>query len=302
MQPPSWQRAQALVAQGRMDEALAELESGWLTPGPWPPRLQMVRELLTQWLLRGQADRARPVLADLMGRWPRDKPWPNWLARLQWACQPDWWTPLRSGGMGLRRPRPDDAAWLQAAFAMPAFARAVNRDYARQIAALPQDRLAAQLASQQGRSPVDLGAWMLVIEGEGGDRLGVSAVVAIDADSRRGEFIMGFTDPAQAQMKAMACAGLMTWQCFTRLGFHKVACALYSDNPRLQELKRMLGAMGFQHEGVQREHLRAPSGAYIDVHHLGALQRELMQSRRLVRLLQRYTDATPGTNGDNLDH
>lgn len=283
-------RAQALTADKRFADAVSCLSQGVrAVPAPGD-KLMLARSLMQLLIQLGQAARARLVL-DQVQQWAPSPP--DWLADLSFSLSPAWEQPLQGPALRLRRLVGDDAAWLKALFTDEAFAARVNRDYGQRVNDLTLPQVAQQLEAQAKQLPVDMGAHVLVIEQRSdGARLGLACLVAIDAGSRRAEFIIGFAQPERVPSTWVAETGaLMLALAFQRLCMHRVTASLYSDNPRLASLMASLCALGFAKEGVQRQHLRLPDGRHVDLHLLGALRDEVLSQPLAARLIKRYTDA-----------
>lgn len=109
---------------------------------------------------------------------------------------PQWRHAVEGRNLRLRRFHGLDAAWLKSSFANEVFANAVNRGFGSRIRALSEDAVAKQLQTQALKSPVDLGAHMLVVERLSGERLGLACLANLDMNNMRAEFIIGFPGDA----------------------------------------------------------------------------------------------------------
>lgn len=243
------QKVQALVQQGRIAEARACL----------------------------------PALAALAGT-----PQPAWWHELSWRLDACWWDPVQGANLRLRKPQGLDAGWLQGCFADNAFASAVNRDYAARIRALPVAQVAQLLEAQLKQSPVDMGAQMFIIERLNGERLGLATFVTIDADSRRAEYIIGFAGGVPHGTVVLETTLLLADFVFMRAKLHKVTASVYSDNPRLHDIKESMRKMGFEQEGLLRAHVRLPGGGYVDIHLMGGLRHEVLANPLMRQCAKRF--------------
>lgn len=246
-------------------------------------RLDIAKQLFAIYRLAGRADLARSLLNRLAKLGLVNHASPAWLVRRAWALADFWWLPLRSSGIALRRPRAPDAIWLRRCFADATFGQAVNRSYAERLINITDVELERELERQWRASPPDFGAQLMLIENAAGDRLGVAAMVNIDADNRRAEFLMGFQQPHVQSVAVLRVGGLMMDFAFRLANFHKLSASIYADNTRGEAILRMLESVGFKREGLLRDHLALPNGQYVDVHLVGGLGSEVLAQSRAIK-------------------
>lgn len=250
-------------------------------------RLAIAKQLFAIYQLAGRADLARSLLSRLDKLGLVGHASPAWLARRVWALADIWWLPLRSSGITVRRPRAPDAIWLRKCFADPAFGHAVNRSYAERLSKITDAELERELEHQWRASPLDLGAQLMLIENAVGDRLGVAAIVNIDADNRRAEFVMGLQQPHVQSSAVLKAGALMMDFAFRLAKLHKLSASIYADNTRDKGILRMLESVGFKREGLLCDHLALPNGQYVDVHLVGGLGSEVLIQPRAIKYFNR---------------
>jgi RimJ/RimL family protein N-acetyltransferase len=247
---------------------------------------ELTHRLLRALIRLGLYEDARADIEKSTAAWQGEVP--DWMAAMAWRINAHWWAPCLSSRLDIRRANGADAPWLKEAFAQGDFGAAVNREYSARLLATPTPQVAEQLAQQHAQPPADLGAMLMVIELANGPRLGIASLVEIDANNRRAEFIIGFPGAAPHGMLVLEAGTLLADLAFNKLGFHKITVSVYGDNPRLPDLANMLARIGFYQEGLQREHVRLPSGAYADVHLWGGTRNAVTQSG----LMQKYARRT----------
>lgn len=250
-------------------------------------RLDAAEQLFAIYQRASRADLARTLLSRLDGHGLLHGEPPAWLVRRGWALADIWWVPLSGAGIALRRPRAPDAAWLRQCFADPAFGGAVNRSYAARLTKVTDAELERELEHQWRASPLDLGAQLMLIENTARERLGVAAIVNIDADSRRGELVMGLQQPERQGPTVYKAGALMLDFAFRLANLHKLSASIYADNVRGVGLLRMLESLGFKREGLLREHLALSNGQYVDVHLMGGLGDEVLAHPRTIQFFRR---------------
>jgi len=199
-----------------------------------------------------------------------------------------WNQAVEGRNLRLRRFGAHDAAWLKASFAQEAFADAVNRPYAERIRALSEADVAAQLQAQALKSPLELGAHMLLIERLGGVRLGLACLVNLDAHNRRAEFIIGYPGEPPHGVVLLETGVLMAQVAFLRAKLHKVTATFYADNPRVQAITAIMAKVGFVAEGTQREHVRVSADRFVDVHLWAALATDVLSNPIVIKYAQRF--------------
>jgi RimJ/RimL family protein N-acetyltransferase len=291
--------AQACLAQadecwaaGQVAQAMTALQRGLLAAGSAEDRLRVARRLVQRLLTVGKPEQARQVIGQLQARLKpsADAPvqaQPAWLEHLAWCAHEAWWQALQGPQVRLRRLQALDAAWLKALFSDEGFADLVNRDYGQRVRAMPEATVAQLLAQQAQQSPVETGALIYRVERLDGQALGLASLVTIDSEARRAEFIIGFPPGAATASQVMETGCLLIDLAFARVGFHKVTSAIYGDNPRVASLVSSLQALGFEREGLQRQHVKLPGGGFVDLHLMGALREEVLANARVARLRAR---------------
>jgi RimJ/RimL family protein N-acetyltransferase len=252
---------------------------------------EIVHRLLRALTRLGRLDEAWADIDRATKAWDGDTP--DWMASMAWRINPHWWEPCRRGRIQIRRASGTDAPWLKAVFAEGHFGAAVNREYSARLLATSTPQLAEQLDKQLAQAPSDLGAMLMVVEHtqrEGVEaRLGIASLVDIDAANRRAEFIIGFPGAVPHGTLVFEAGALLADLAFKRLQFHKVTASIYGDNRRLVDLAAMLQRVGFRQEGLQCEHVRLPSGVYVDIHLWGGLRDAVLQSPLMQRFSQRFS-------------
>jgi RimJ/RimL family protein N-acetyltransferase len=239
----------------------------------------------------GQPDQARGVIQqlDAMGRDLIQEPWRT----LRRSVAPAWWVPHVGARSTLRRASGDDAHAMKAMFENPAFAMAVNRDYAEEVRQMPVQTLQQTLDAQSKRSSMDMGQHVSLVFAPQGQLLGIACLVDMDLRHSRAEFIIGFLDPLPAWPVVLEAGLYMADLAFNQADLNRVSCSVYSDNPRMKMLERMLGKLGFQAEGCLREHVRGPDGRPCDVHQWGCLAKDFTSNPFTQGMLRRSLAARP---------
>jgi RimJ/RimL family protein N-acetyltransferase len=287
---------QVALALGRLcvldgDAALAEstLRPLFERTDAGPQYHEAALLLIKSHLRAGQAGQARELLQHLagMGLDPAREPW----GTLQRSLATSWWEPHASARVTLKRPTGADAQAMKAMFANPAFAAAVNRDYAEQVRMMSLQSLAQTLEAQSKRASMDIGQHIALAWAPQGQLLGMACLVDMDLRHSRAEFIIGFLDPLPGWPTVLDAGLHMADLAFNQAGLNRVTCAVYSDNPRMKVLERMLHKLGFQDEGCLREHIRSPDGSFCDVHQWGCLARDFQSSSVSQGMLRRRKGA-----------
>ena len=298
------QQADALWQARKAPEALGVLQQGLKAPWPLPERLPLAQRLAECLIKAGQAPQARQLLAQVQSALAaqathsgQPQAMPEWCATLAWCANEAWWQPLQGPQVRLRRLQAPDAPWLKALFSDQGFADLVNRDYGQRVRAMLEATLAQLLAQQAQQSPVDMGALIYRVERLDGHALGLASLVTIDSEARRAEFIIGCPPGAATASQVMETGCLLIDFAFARVGFHKVTSAIYGDNPRLASLVSSLQALGFEREGLQRQHVKLPGGGFVDLHLMGALREEVLSNARVARLRARCLRQSGGSAG-----
>jgi len=286
------EQADEFWARGQVAQALSALQQGLLVTGSLEDRLRVARRLVQCLLKAGEPEQARQVIGQLQARLKPStlapiQAQPAWLAHLAWCAHEAWWQPLKGPHVRLRRLQAADASWLKALFSDEGFANLVNRDYGQRVRAMPEATVAQLLAQQAQQSPVESGALVYRVERLNGQALGLASLVTIDSEARRAEFIIGFPPSAATANQVMETGCLLIDLAFARVGFHKVTSAIYGDNPRLSSLVSSLQAFSLKTQGLQRQHVKLPSGGFVDLHLMGALGAEVLANARVGRLRAR---------------
>ncbi|MEY2839164.1 MAG: hypothetical protein RJB60_1463 [Pseudomonadota bacterium] len=242
-------------------------------------------------LRSGHPDQARGVIRqlDAMGRDLAQEPWLT-LRRSLAHC---WWEPHVGARSTLRRASAKDAQAMKALFDNPAFAMAVNRDYAQEVRQMSVQTLKQTLDAQSKRSSLDMGQHVSLVFAQQGQLLGLACLVDMDLRHSRAEFIIGFLDPLPAWPVVLEAGLHMADLAFNQAGLNRVSCSVYSDNPRMEMLERMLGKLGFKAEGCLREHVRSPDGRPCDVHQWGCLAKDFTSNPFSQGMSRRWLAARP---------
>lgn len=251
------------------------------------PRDEAAELLIKAHLRAGQFSQARDTLRSLADKGCdlSAEPW----CSLQRSLAPGWWQPHVGMSVTLRRPTGADAQAMKAMFADPAFAMAVNRDYAAQVRQMSLQSLAQTLDAQSKRASMDMGQHIALACNTQGQLLGIACLVDMDLKHSRAEFIIGFSAPLPGWPTVLEAGLHMADLAFNQAGLNRVTCAVYSDNPRMKALERMLRKLGFQSEGRLREHVRSPNGSLCDVHQWGCLARDFASQPLSQGLMARQT-------------
>lgn len=100
--------------------------------------------------------------------------------------------------------------------------------------------------------------------------VGSAFLIDVDLEGRNAELGYWITPDEQGNGYATEAADLCLTHAFDELGLHKVWARTVEDNAAS---KRVLEKLGFQHEGVLREHWQG-FGRYVDEHRFGLLESE----------------------------
>lgn len=230
-----------------------------MSPMPPDPFAEVTAEAAA-----GQWDEARAALRLLQQRSA-----PALAARVRsWRLRlaPYWWAPLSGPGVQLRRCRADDADFYRDCFASRDFADQFNRQQPW------SGDLAKALAKAGSGPPLDLKAIHWIVADGAGAAIGLATLTSLNLTHRRAEFSIGF--PRQVSALHSATATLLVFHfAFFVAGLNKLTAYVYRGNERALHNARRIG---FQVEGVLKEHFYLPPGEFVDVHVLGLTRAQLL--------------------------
>ncbi len=201
----------------------------------------------------GKLDQARLLVQQALAKRPDE-----WLQQLAWQHEPLWWQPLHAPLCTLVRRNGKHAALLRKLWEDHAFMQRFHR----LAAALPADDAALQalLAREQWALPEETRAMHWVIEAHG-IPTGLVSVVDWSVVHRRAEFLIGVLPETSPGVAADATHAVITFLAKSAR-LEKLTANFYADNPQALRLAEKLG---FEREGVLREHLRAQDGSRSDL-------------------------------------
>lgn len=101
-----------------------------------------------------------------------------------------------------------------------------------------------------------------------GEPVGSTSIKNIDLEGRKAELSYWIAPERQGNGYATEAADLCLSHAFDELGLHKVWARTVGDN---EASKRVLEKLGFQQEGILREHWYG-FGRYVDEHRFGLLR------------------------------
>ncbi len=118
------------------------------------------------------------------------------------------------------------------------------------------------------------------------EAIGLAALAALDVSQGRAEFLVGIVNPEDRTTGTGLEATLLVFDhAFNTLKLNKLSSFIYSDDPGSRESTL---ALGFQQEGLLRQHMRPGDGGnFVDVMQFGLLAEEFFSSKRLSRLSRR---------------
>lgn len=138
---------------------------------------------------------------------------------------------------------------------------------------------------QAQQSPVDSRQIQWVIERRDGTPLGLAALVDIDFRSSRAEGLIGFPEK-QSSFVAIEASWLILEFVFCTLQLNRLYAYVYGENPYALSY---ISNLGFQHEGVLREHVRNPeTGQLMDLHLSALLRKEFLSSPKNHLIAKRF--------------
>lgn len=249
-------------------------------------RLELLRHLTVVSLRLGQISQARTWVTEGMSI--VEEPPPDWLERMAWCLNEHWWRPIVGRRVRLRRPDESDAFWLKSIFADAAFSDAVNKEFGLRLQRMPVPHIARQMRQQLEMPPTELSAWLLVVENVAGGRIGLASIANLNEPNRHGEFILGFPGESAASWLVLETGVLLANTVFTDLAIHKLTVSVYSDNPRLCQLSDMLRQLGFEAEGILKQHIRVAPGRFVDLHLWGGTGPQVLKAPAMTRYAKRF--------------
>jgi len=189
-----------------------------------------------------------------------------------------------SRNLQLRRTVPNDAGILfERGFSQREFMRLFRLNDSPQSVGDVQQRL-----GRQQQVPPDQNTYLelLILHRRYGP-IGLCALADYLKLHRRAEYLIGLFDTAQRQTGYGIEVTLMVLDlAFNAYAMHKVYAATYAYN---QPAQRNLLGMGFQLEGIARQHVfDQVAQQFVDVHNYGLLEAEFRQHQRLKPLAQRF--------------
>ena len=205
---------------------------------------------------------------------------PEWQA-WRYRVAAFWWKPQRGAGLTLRRTNLRDADFYRCSFSDKAFTDQYNRQR-------PWKGELEKALEQAGKSsPVDLGALHWVVTDSAEKRLGMVTLTSISLENRKAEFSVGFPQ-ASASSRATG-AGLMATLlafnfAFFTAGLNKLTAFVYSDN---RDALHNALRVGFEVEGLLKDHFYHPPGGFVDVYALGLTRRNLLENELVGRIARR---------------
>ena len=213
-----------------------------------------------------------------------NRPGDEWLKQLAWQHAPFWWQPLHSPRCTLVRRNGMHTALLRRLWADQFFMERFHR----LAATLPTDDAALQalLEREHWALPEETRALHWVIEVHGVPT-GLVSVVDWSLMHRRAEFLIGVLPDSSPGVAADATYAVIAFLA-SKARLEKLTASFYTNNPQALALAEKLG---FEREGVLREHIRALDGTRSDLVLTGLLLQPdfLMQHKRWERRLAKAT-------------
>jgi RimJ/RimL family protein N-acetyltransferase len=223
----------------------------------------------------GRWDEARAALCLL-----QERSGTAMAARIQsWSLRlaPYWWAPLSGPGVQLRRCRAEDADFYRNCFASRDFAEQFNRQQPW------SGDLAKALAKAGNVSPPDVKAMHWIVADGAGAAIGLATLTSLNLTHRRAEFSIGF--PRQVSNLHSTTATLLAFHfAFFVARLNKLTAYVYRGNERALHNARRIG---FQLEGLLKDHFYLPPGEFVDVHVLGLTREQLLANDHLLRVAGR---------------
>lgn len=229
---------------------------------------------------RGKLSEARLLVHQTLANQPGDE----WLKQLAWQHEAFWWQPLSSPRCMLVRRNGMHTALLRRLWADQFF---MDR-FHRFAATLPNDdaTLQALLEREHWALPEETRALHWVIEVHGVPT-GLVSVVDWSLMHRRAEFLIGVLPDSGSGVAADATYAVIGFLA-GKARLEKLTASFYTNNPQALKLAEKLG---FQREGVLREHMRTLDGTRSDLVLTGLLLQPdfLMRHARWERRLAKAT-------------
>ncbi len=196
---------------------------------------------------------------------------------------PFWWTPLQGGGVALRRCRADDADFFSSCFSDREFSTQYNRQQPW------TGDLAKALTKVGTLSPVDLKALHWIVTDKSDHAIGLASLTSLNLANRKAEFSIGFPSlGATRSTKAFSPATMVTLLAFHFAFFvarlNKLTAYIYRGN---DGALRNAQHIGFQIEGLLKDHFYLPPGEFVDVHVLGLTRAQLQANPAILRMARR---------------
>ena len=251
---------------------MSEGSWSWASAGD---ALAAVREALQ----RGDVEAARERLTQAWRLWPRHPSLSEWALQLH----PAWERPCEGRNVCLRPIRPDDAncpaAWLGNADFMARF---------HPMARSNLSRAAIERAARIGGHGMALhrAQHWLALRSDARP-FALLSLVDLVLVHRRAELLAGIPSGRDrggpVGLAALLC---LLDLCFNRVGLHKLTALVLIDNAASH---RSLNALGFEQEGLRREHFRDPaSGRFVDCLDFGLTVTRFRRLDRLASLSRRW--------------
>jgi RimJ/RimL family protein N-acetyltransferase len=201
----------------------------------------------------------------------------------RYRIAPFWWQPLQGGGIVLRRTHAGDADFYRSCFADPGFASRYNRQPPW------KGDLARALLLAGTRSPVDLTAQHWIVTDRSDSAIGLAALTSLNPANRKAEFSIGFpgvgpSNPSGSAGRSAMATLLVFHFAFFLAGLNKLTAYVYSGN---EVALRSAQRIGFQIEGLLKDHFFLPPGEFVDVHALGLTRTQLLANAEILRMSRR---------------
>lgn len=223
----------------------------------------------------GRWDEARAAL----GRLPPNSDAATTASARSWRLRlaPFWWAPLSGPDTLLRRCRADDADFYRDCFASRDFAEQFNRQQPW------TGDLGKALARAGSGPPLDLKALHWIVADGAGVAIGLATLTSLNLTHRKAEFSIGFPHPVGA-MHSVTATLLVFHFAFFLARLNKLTAYVYRGNERALHNARRIG---FQVEGLLKDHFHLPPGEFVDVHVLGLTRAQLLANQDVLRLAGR---------------
>jgi len=198
-----------------------------------------------------------------------------------WAHQPILWSDIRAGVCQLTRRKKEDTNFMVEIWKNKDFVYDFHR-HAKDLTADPA-LLAMTLNQEYISILTEINQLNWIVRDRRGQAFGLLSLTNISTQNKSAEVLLGVLP--LAPMGLATAAMLICFQFFFKaMGFHKLYSFVYEDNPH--SLKGTLH-LGFQQEGVLREHIMDPAtGRYVNLIQTGLLASEV-DSKANHRLMER---------------